>query len=265
MTKMPELDKIIAHMSTDREFASQIEWNRRFNKYVSALNPIAQQGTSHLIGQALHNLNPLTMVASPFIGAYKVYKAGSLQQTLWALTDRRYASLYKLYKLGDYPCTCTSPIFNEPAMEQVLSCTDVLTFICNQLNSRAVRAGAAATVVGSPFEMLYSTGRRIKKGIQGTSGLDRNRMSRALQNAARPENELLRRLKMELIMRKPLDPLEIADGKQGCRQAQAIVAILFNELELDAPSQDINKYVLTIGALASPKGWENIKSKISSR
>ncbi|TWI72279.1 hypothetical protein LZ24_01687 [Desulfobotulus alkaliphilus] len=252
MAKIPELDEIIAYMSTDKDYASQVDWNRRLNKIVSTLNPVATTGSSHAIGQALHNLNPLTMIASPFVGAYKAYKAGSLQETLWALTDAKYAKNYKLYKLGDYPCTCTAPIFKKIAMVPVANCSEVLTFICNQLNSRAARGAIAGTVVGSPFEMLYSAGRVIQKKIQGTSGQDRNRMSQALQNAARPEIEpVLRKLK--------------TGGKKGCRQAQAIVAILLGELELDTPSQDINTFALTIGALASPKGWESIKPKMSSR
>ena len=112
---------------------------------------------------------------------------------------------------------------------------------------------------------MYSLGRNIAKWSSGTKGQVRERYAKALWNNARPafkqsasassNGHFVRNHKGQIV--------EITRG--GCRQAQAMLAIIFGELELDQPDQTLAHYSITLPTLVNPKGYKRIFDAFNKR
>jgi hypothetical protein len=50
----------------------------------------------------------------------------------------------------------------------------------------------------------------------------------------------------------------------GCRRAQALIALLCGELNLETPNGNATNYPRTMAALLHPDGWEAIATALSA-
>ena len=97
MATLPtDFDGFIAYSEGD----TGLNENMLLRKAASFAQTVLGFGAPKGAGMALGALSPLTYLTAPMKGAYNVYKTGTLLDKIYALTDKKYASAYKNYKLG---------------------------------------------------------------------------------------------------------------------------------------------------------------------
>ena len=202
-------------------------------------------------------LSPLTYAVAPMRGAYSVFRTATLLDKIYALSDKKYASAYTHYHLGDYPCTC--------GQHCDLNCDEITEYFVANMEQKTVRAAANATVVGAPFEAMYSLGRNLYKWSTGTKGQVRARYAKALWSNARPvfKRGVSLGRRASCVKNHRGEVLEIT--RSGCRRAQAMLAIILGELELDKPAQALEHYSTTLPTLVNPMGYKRIYDAFNKR
>jgi hypothetical protein len=249
MATLPaNLDEFIAYNEGDAGL-NEDTYLRRAAEYAQmALGMGAGQGASKLLGA----LSPLTYALAPIKGAYSVYSTGCLLDRIYALSEAEYARHYKNYRIGDYSCSCGK-------------CDEIQAYFVGNMEQKTIRAAANATVVGAPFEALYSFGRNVYKWSTGTKGQKREGYAKLLQEAARPQFKRVQTIRLDGTFVKDRRGQILEITRPGCRRAQAMLALIYGELELDAPEQDLGHYFETVTSLVNPQGYRRIYDAFNKR
>ncbi len=210
---------------------------------------------------------PIVWALKPWLSAASVAGIATNLDKIYALNEPRYALKFAggtaRYHAKVYPCTCAAQsrtrafcvVAKGDKKQQVsysATCKDIIDFVKEQSDAKAAKIAVNATVVGIPFYMLYALGRSIYKRASGTIHSARTTMAQALVTRATPE--------FEYDARKREVKIRVA----GCRQAQALTALLVGELDLESPKEKGEDYPLTLGALFCPDGWESVYRAMSA-
>ena len=211
-------------------------------------------------------VNPITWAFKPWLAAKEVADIGWSLEKVYAVMDEFGEAYSHKYNLAEhYLCTCAIrqqqafvvrtadnrvqySIASREATHK--DCQTVADFLKEQKDAKAAKIAINSTVVGVPFYMVYAAARSIYKRATGTIHQDRSQAAQHLIRSAMPT------------IRVRQDDVQIVE--HGCRKAQALMALLLGELNLETPHNNPTNYPKTLAALIHPDGWYALSSAFSA-
>ena len=230
MAKLDEYAATLDHSATEQQ-------KRDYYQLGRLVKQVIVDTASHFLTKGLHALGPLALALSPWLAAAKSVSVVKRQMQLYDLlpVEQKGKNLYA--------CSCHK-------------CVEILEWVIDKREYKALKTGVAATVVGLPFVLGYSGVRTLYKKAKGTKGKTREQYAMHLQKWAMPIWGLTK------VRRQGGLTTEVKIVRAGCRKAQAITAIMMGELSGDNPSQNVAHYEKTVSAMVATNGWVHIKSKM---
>jgi hypothetical protein len=215
------------------------------------------------IGGIGSTFTPIGWAIKPWVAAFEVYGIMGKLEELETFSNPKVAASKSAVL---YPCTChlrkkaietdwtpdkTKLKFRYVQRDATTypSCTQIEAYYRHQMDLKAMKVAVMATVVGAPFYIVGTMGNFVMRAIKGTRSVERTHMAKSLIINALPYWDPSRRL--------PGTELMIVED--GCRRAQAMVALFCNELKnLSAPADNPDKYPTSLKVLLHPDGCQPI-------
>jgi hypothetical protein len=234
---MPSLDQVVGETYLTLPQSERGDYETVLKTLDAALKAGIGQVVSTVV-TVLTGVNYLTVALKPWLAANSVRKNATTTMDLYDLLPVNEGGK------NAYLCLCGL-------------CEDTVRFAIGKREANAIKHGLSAAVVPVPFIAAYSVGRNAWKLAHGTKGADRTAHAIQLQTSALP---LVRKRKVKVEGGAKMELREETQIlKPGCPKAQAAIAILLKELDMNFPSQSPLDYPKSIAAITSMNGWQPLK------
>ncbi len=204
----------------------------------------------------------------PWTSALSVAIEGWGLDKMYALSERPYAEKEGSKEL--YACTCADrkrqamvtwrpdrsvAYVCDDRPGEAKTCKDIQEFIMNQKHAKVAKVAVCSSVVGIPFYAAYAGIRSLYKRATGTIHADRTFHAKSLIRSALPTFKVRQTGDRQAVLEKE---------ENGCRQAQALIALMVGDLNLKSPSSTFASYSKTMNAMVHPEGWQIIFKGMSA-